>query len=742
MISFANCALRRRILLGLSSVALTLNLSAQGPQKPKVVPPNRPTIGLVLEGGGALGFAHIGAIEWLEAHHIPVDYVAGTSMGGLVGGLYAAGNGPNDIKAFVDRIHWPGVLSGQVPFQALSYRRKEDKLAYPNRLDFGLKHGISLPKGLNSGAAVGLLFDRTLMPYYDLKSFDDLPIPFRCVATDLTTGQKHVFEDGSLAQAMRATMAIPGMFAPVQHGNDIYSDGAAVDNLPVDVARAMGADIVIAVYLDTGKVKVESLSSPLAVAGRNVSIMVAANEQASMKNANVLLRADVNKFSATDFDKSAEIIPLGEKAAEANAAALEKYALDDADWKAYVANRDARRRTHVPIPQFVDVYGLKGAEQSEVAASFKKYIGKPVDTTAIEKSIADLEGTGTYSIINYNMVDENGRPGLLIRPRTKDYAPPFLNVGLTLLSNDSNDIQLGVGARATFLDIAGLGSELRIDGMVGQVAGFDAELYKPLLAGMRWFIAPHAYVTHSETGYYSGSNQLAQFKQRRNGLGADVGYQFNARTELRGGEDYQWFGEHRTIGMPVAQEFDLTPWVTSLKFQYLGQDEVMLPTRGSELRSTFNYYTQRPNADSGLSQLNINTAHFIPSGERGIIFATASGGTSFGATNLGLAGFSLGGPLRLTAYDRGELLGTDYFVGQAGYLFRLTHLNPIFGDAVYVGGFYEIGKISGGNSGTPSLPDDGSAIVVLKTLLGPVYGGGSIGGSGHYKWYFGLGRIF
>ncbi|MDW5267911.1 MULTISPECIES: patatin-like phospholipase family protein [Acidobacteriaceae] len=723
-------------------MALLPGLSVMAAQKPKIIPPKRPTIGLVLEGGGALGFAHIGAIEWLEAHHIPVDYVAGTSMGGLVGGLYAAGNSPDDIKSFVGRIHWPGVLSGQVPFQALSYRRKEDRLAYPNRLEFGLKHGISVPRGLNSGAAVGLLFDRTLMPYYDLKSFDDLPIPFRCVATEIVTGKKHVFDDGSLAQAMRATMSIPGMFAPVQHGDEIYSDGAAVDNLPVDVARAMGADIVIAVYLDTGPIKPESLSSPLAVAGRNVSIMVAANEQASMKNATVLIRADVSKFSATDFDKSSVIIPLGKEAAETQAAALEKYALDDADWKTYLANRNERRRTEVPVPQFVDVYGLKGAAQSEVAASFKKFVGKPVDTTAIEQTISDLEGTGTYSIINYNLIDENGKPGLLIRPRSKDYAPPFLNLGLTLLSNDSNDIQLGFGARATFLDVAGPRSELRIDGMVGQVAGFDAELYKSLTLTSRWFVAPHAYVTHSETGYYSGSAQLAQFKQRRNGLGVDVGYQFNARTELRAGEDYQWFGERRIVGNPIGQEFSLTPLVTSVRFQYLGQDEVMLPSRGSEIRSNFSYYTQRPNSSDGLSQLNVTTEHFIPSGKRGIIFGTASGGTSFGATNLGLAGFSLGGPLRLTAYDRGELLGEDYFLGQAGYLVRLSHLNPIFGDAIYAGGFYEIGKINGGNSGTPDVPNDGTAIVVMKTLIGPVYGGGSIGGSGHYKWYFGLGRIF
>jgi NTE family protein len=313
---------------------------------------------------------------------------------------------------------------------------------------------------------------------------------------------------------------------------------------------------------------------------------------------------------------------------------------------------------------------------------------------------------------------------------------------LTLLSNNSNDIQLGFGARATFLNLVGPGSELRVEGMVGQVAGFEAELYKPLKMQSRWFIAPHGYMTQSETGFYSGSDQLAQFKQTKNGVGADVAYQFNAKAELRVGEDYQWFGEHRTIGSAAGQEFNLTPLVTSVRFQYLGQDEVMLPTKGSELHSNFSYYTQRPNTKSGLSQFNGTAEHFIPAGKRGIVFGTASGGTSFGAANLGLAGFSLGGPLRLTAYSRGELLGDDYFLGQAGYLIRLSHLNPIFGDALYAGGFYELGKIFGGNAGAPSVPNDGTAIVVMKTLVGPLYGGGSIGGSGHYKWYFGLGRIF
>jgi NTE family protein len=221
-----------------------------------------------------------------------------------------------------------------------------------------------------------------------------------------------------------------------------------------------------------------------------------------------------------------------------------------------------------------------------------------------------------------------------------------------------------------------------------------------------------------------------------------LGYQFNSRTELRAGEDFQWYEEHRTIGTPIEQEFKLTPLVTSLRFQYLGQNDFMVPTRGSELRSNFSFYSQDPNGDGGFSQMSLNAAHFVPAGKRGIAFGTASGGTSFGADDLGLAGFALGGPLRLSAYSRGELLGNDYFLGQAGYLFKLTNLGPLFGESIYAGGFYEVGKVFGGNANTPSLPNDVTGIMIVKSLIGPLYGGVSGGDSGHFKWYFGLGRVF
>jgi NTE family protein len=714
---------------------------------PDQVPPppstkGRKKIGLVFEGGGALGFAHIGVIKWMEEHHIPVDYVSGTSMGGLVGGLYASGLSPDEIDDFVKRIDWGIVLSGQVPFQALSYRRKEDKLAFPNRIEFGLKGGFSLPGGLNSGAAVNLLFDRTMLPYWDLKSFDDLPIPFRCVATELNTGQAHVFDDGPLPRALRSTMSIPGVFAPVRVGNDLYADGAAVDNLPVDVAKSMGAQVIISSYLNTGPPLPNSLDSLVGVAGRNVSIMVAANEINSLKNSDIVISSDVSKFGSLEFSRSDDIIPAGEKAAELEASAMEKYALNDADWAKYLAERQARRRTKVPLPQFIEILGLSGVQQKEVDAKFEKYVGHPIDSDSIEKSIADLQGTGLYSTINYNIVDKNGKPGLLVRAVAKDYGPPFMNFGMPILANDSNDIQLGVDLRATFYNLVGPGSEVRLDGAVGQPAGLSGELFKPVRPGSRIFVAPHAYISHQITPYYQGDQQLDQYKERRNGLGVDLGYLFNARTELRIGEDVQWFSEHRTIGTPLGNEFSIVPFVSKVRFQYFGQNDYMIPSRGSLLTATYNYYTSQPFGVGGYSQMSGRVEHFIPIRERGILFGVGQGGTSFGANNLGLAGLSLGGPLRLSAYARNELLGTDYFLGQAGYLQRLAKLNPVIADGIYIGAAYEIGKMYGGNSQTPTLPNDGAAFAVVKTLLGPVYGGISIGDSDHRKWFFGLGRVF
>jgi NTE family protein len=225
-------------------------------------------------------------------------------------------------------------------------------------------------------------------------------------------------------------------------------------------------------------------------------------------------------------------------------------------------------------------------------------------------------------------------------------------------------------------------------------------------------------------------------------VGADLGHQFGTKAELRVGEDYQWFGEELRIGTPIQQAFQLKPFVSNATFQYLGQDDVQLPTRGTEVRSRYIYSTEQPKESGGYSQWDSTVAHFIPVGQKGIIFGVGAGGTSFGATNLGLAGFALGGPLRLSAYGQGELLGSDYFLAQTGYEYRLLKLNPVIGESIYASAFYEIGKVWNAAAGTPTLPYDVSGALVIKTLIGPIFGGASVGDSDHRKWFFGLGRIF
>ena len=181
----------------------------------------RPKIALVLEGGGALGLAHVGVIQWLEENHVPVDYIAGTSIGGLIGGLYASGESPEELKQLVTGVDWDEILRDEVQYQDLSFRRKEDHRDYPNSLEFGLKNGVRFPSGFNAGYRVGLIFDRELLPYSNLKNFDELPIPFRCVAVDMVARREHVFKDGSLSQALRATMSIPAIFSPVRQSEQV-----------------------------------------------------------------------------------------------------------------------------------------------------------------------------------------------------------------------------------------------------------------------------------------------------------------------------------------------------------------------------------------------------------------------------------------------------------------------------------------------------------------------------------------
>ncbi len=708
-----------------------------------VTPTKRPKIGLVLEGGGALGFAHIGVLKWLEQHRIPVDYIAGTSMGGLIGGLYAAGHKTEDIEILARDMNWDKVMSGVAEFQDLTFRRKEDRVEYPNRLSFGLKGGLSLPGGLNSGHEIGLQLDRLFLPYFNLRSFDDLPIPFRCVSAEIVSGTQAIFSKGSLAMALRSTMSIPGVFSPVHDGGKIYSDGGALNNLPVDVAKDMGAEITIAVYLDQGPDDPKKFNSLVGAAARNIAIMIAANEIKSMQQADILLSANLKGFTSSDFGKSESIVPKGTEAAAKKAILLERFALNETDWNLHLASREAKRRTLVPSPQFVKVEGTNPNLTQGMERALTKHLNQSIEPLLLANDLNKIQGAGYFERVGYNIVEQDEMQGLAIRAVERSNAPPFLDLGINIDGTDTNDVRLGVSGRATFMDLGSYRSELRTEFYFGVANGMKTEYFHPFTKSSKWFVAPRLYTDSRNFEVYNNRQRVSQYRIGNSGLGADIGYSISQRAELRIGHAFDWQTGRLRIGLPIAPNGSNLRGISAIRFRYIGQDNSIIPRSGLSIQTDLRFISNRPNGGDSFSAATSKLAYFRPINTKGSIFLTGAGGSSFGAKGLGAESFALGGPLALSAFGRNELLGNQFYLMQGGYLQELMKLNPLLGEGLYFVGFYELGKVySPFFPNTPKNPMDAGVTMVAKTVLGPVSVGGSVGGSWRGKWWFGVGRIF
>ncbi len=701
----------------------------------------RPKIGVVLEGGGALGLAHIGVLQWLEEHHVPISYVAGTSMGGLVGGIYATGSSAADIRQLVHEIDWNEVLRGQIPFPDLSYRRKEDAIEYPNSLEFGIKKGIKFPEGFNSGQQVGLLLDRIALPYSEMQSFNDLPTPFACVATNLVSSQRHIFRDGSLAQALRATMSLPGIFTPVRTNDAIYVDGGLLDNLPVDVAKDMGADLVIAIHLQNRDLEPTTSLSSIGVLSQSISVVIAANELRSMEGADVLISVPLTEYTSMDYEKDDALIQEGYKAAAKKAAVLSAFSIDEAAWQQYLADRHSRRRG-VPTPQFVEVVGTKPKVARQMERTLSSDLGKPVDTATLDSQLTELAGSGRFSRLGYRMVEKGDQQGLQIHADEKQYGPPIVRPLIFIDGSEYNSVQFMLGARITFLDLGSVGTEWRNDITLGTQYGVQSEFYRPFGETLHWFVAPRAFATNNRVDYYLGDKFVAEYRNRLLGGGFDAGYQFNRISELRLGYE---IADQKFSPAQGAQTFGTLQGrlgVTSLRYNFVGQDDPVVPRRGFDLHFNTGWTDSRPGAKGGFPLTETQMTLFKPVNKRSSIFLTADGGTTFTYHQTGVPPFSLGGNQNLVAYGPNEFLTDQYFLFKAGYLHELLMLPPIVGDKLYVVGGYEIAKVYGLSSSVSSLPTDGYAGLIVNTFFGPVLIGGAYGATGHHKVFFRLGRVF
>ncbi len=705
--------------------------------------PSRPRlkIGVALEGGGALGLAHVGVLQWFEDHHIPIDYIAGTSMGGLVGGLYATGKSPQELRRLVEEQNWDVILGGALPYEVLSFRRKEDKVAFPNSIVLGLRRGLVLPGGLNAGQQISLLIDRETLAYSSVHSFDDFPIPFRCVATDLVSGKQAVFKDGSLSTAMRATMAIPGLFSPIREGEHVYVDGGLVGNLPTDVVRAMGADVVIGVHLQTSPAEADKIQSLFAILGRSIDVVVAGNEIRGLAGADLVVSVGLQDFNSLDYPKSKEIIEKGSEAAAQKSRVLETYSLDDAAWTQYMERRHSHRKNEIAVPQFVKVQGANPVAEKNIERFLQPQAGKPINTGELEGLLTRLTGIGRYDTAGYQLTQKNGQDGLLVTVHEKLYAPPTLQLGFEVDGSESNDVDFTLATRLTFLDVAGYRSEWRTDFIFGNTYGIESELYRPFSPASKWFFAPHAAASSSAFKIYRKSDPLAEYRFNRTEIGGDIGYGFSRFSEVRFGYEVGTLDARLRLGTPEFSSISGRTGATRFRWLFDHTDDPVIPRRGVSAESNFQWYDTSPGQTNSFPVGDARVAYFQPITKPASLFVVGEGGTTFGSTANGYPQFFLGGSNRLSAYGTNELFGDQYYFFRAGYLHDLLTLPPLAGKKVYAIGAYEFGKMYG-FPGASKFPNDVALGVLAETAVGPLVFGGSIGDSGHRKWFFQLGRVF
>jgi NTE family protein len=722
----------------------TLSVAQQLPEQSPASQPSpkqRLKIGVAMEGGGALGLAHIGVLQWFEEQHVPVDYIAGTSMGGLVGGFYATGISPQDMKTLIERLDWNEILSDRTPYEDLSFLRKQDQRAYPNSLVFGLRKGLYLPAGLNAGHQIGLLIDRETLPYFGLPSFDALPVPFRCVATDLVSGKQFVFKDGSLAEALRATMSIPGAFTPVHDGQHVYVDGGLVNNLPTDVVRQMGADIVIAIHLETQPIDAKNIQSLLSVLEQSVRAVISESEVRGLANADAVVSVPLGQFLMRDFTKNVPIMQAGYEAAKGKSKLLSRFALDDASWNEYVRDRDSRKQPATAVPQFIQVQGTSAPAQQDIRRYLKNFIGKPLDANKLDPALTQLTGSGRYDTLDYRMVERDGKQGLLIFVKEKDFAPPTLQPAFEVDGSEAGDIEFSLATRLTLTDMAGFRSEWRTDFLFGNTYGVSSELYRPFRAESKWFVAPRASASDTTFQIYAKNDPLADYRFYRFNIGTDLGYGFSRFSELRVGYEVGHLSTKLRLGSPEIPVVDGRTGAARMRYLMDHTDDPIVPLRGVRWESNFHWFDSSPGATSSFPELDARVEFFQPVSPAASFFLSSEGGTTFGSRNTGVPQFFLGGAARLSAYGVNELFGNQYYLFRGGYLREIVSLPPFVGKKVYAVGSYEAGKMYGA-ANESKFPNDFAAGVLAETALGPFFVGGSVGDSSHHKWFFQLGHVF
>ncbi len=709
----------------------------------------RPVVGVAFGGGSARGIAHVGVIRWFEEHRIPIDVAAGTSMGGLVGGAFATGMDADELDALLATMNWDE-LFGSSDFAFKNIRRKADARAFPSRIEFGLKGGITPPPALINGQQVELFLSRMTAAYHDVPRFDDLPTPFRAVTMDLVSATQVVLDRGSLATALRATMSLPLIFPPVEVDGRVLVDGGVMNNVPADVVRAMGADRVVAINVGELGARAELDYTMLGLVASTIDAMSRASTNRALEAADVIINVPLKEYGSLDWRRGAALVQEGYRAAEAMREALLPLAIGEDEYARWKAERQGRRRPDLPVPAFVEVSGLSGDDTRRLNAILQRHVGVPLDTARLQRDLAPLAGLDRYQTITWQLAQNDaGDSGLRVSAMEKPYAPPFLMLGLNLENTAASEFRITATARYLDYGLLTSDSELRVDGSLGTNPAAGAELYQPVGA-RRFFVAPYAQVFTSTFNVISNDHVLARYEQRFARAGASAGINLGARSDVRLGIYIGRIDASVDVGNPGFPAGHGSEAALDAAWRFDGQDSPVVPTGGRLSEVRWRYLFDRADLTVGeatssstpaITQLSGTVTQFWSVGERNRLFLYGGAGTSFDGSLLPPNQFMLGGPLRLGAYRAGELFGDHYYIGTGGYLRQLGRLPDFVGGPIFAGAWLENGDaFDDWNRAT--WKSNASLGVIMETLVGPVLFAGSGGFDGGWKLYVGVGRLF
>jgi len=623
--------------------------------------------------------------------------------------------------------------------------------AYPSHIELQLRRGAAFPVALNNGQQVDLMLARIGGIYGNLASFDSLPTPFRCVAVDLRTSLPIVLDSGPLPTAMRATMSLPGIFPPVETGSWVLVDGGAMNNVPADVVRSMGADVVIAVSVGTMADTSDVSYSAFGMINSTTDAMMRANTRRGMAAADIVVNPSVQMFDGFDWRHAKALEEAGYKGAEAMRKQLLPLAVDDAAWRQYQARRADRRRTHMPKIAALDVRGATREDERLIRRRLAPLVGRALDVHALERDINYFSGFDRYLSINWELVG-GGESGttLLIRAIRRRSAPPFLMLGLNAQNLTSDEFTLQLAARFLAFDVLTPGSELRIDGALGSDRRLGAELRDAFRGSMVFGAATLGALEHRLDFTNDGNAILAQYHETVAFGQLDVGITPGQHLELRAGVQLGHYSARVKVGNPGLPSLSGPRSQLLASGIYDDQDSQVVPSEGLRVVGRTRHVMRTPSlpasfisprSNDGLTQAELTGSHFWSwKAKAHRVFAVGGVGSSFGASPLPTDQFVLGAPFRLDAFSLGARRGDYYAALSGGYLHVVQRLPDFLGGPILVGGWLETGSAFDLHESTQIYTQLGFG-TILDTLLGPALISYSVG-SGERLLHVGFGRLW